>query len=71
MLMPVLTATEEELVAFWGKRFSNFFFPAYFTESKDVPSVSRHFVCYVFNFSCCSHRLEITVPVGWELNTNN
>ena len=44
MLMSVFTATEEELVALWGRCFSKVF-PAYFTESKDVPSVSLHFVC--------------------------
>ena len=44
MLMSVFTATEEELVAFWGRCFSEVF-PAYFTESKDVPLISLHFVC--------------------------
>ena len=34
MLMSVLTATEEELVAFWGRCFTKVF-PAYFTESKE------------------------------------
>ena len=43
MLMSVFTATEEEFVVFWGRCFSKIF-PVYFTESKDVPSVSLHFV---------------------------
>ena len=44
MLMSVFTATEEELVALWSRCFTKVS-PAYFTESKDVPLVSLHFVC--------------------------
>ena len=44
MLMSVFTATEKELVALWGRCFSKVF-PAYFTESKDVLSLSLHFTC--------------------------
>ena len=38
MLMSVFTATEEELVTFWGRRFAKLF-STYFTESKDVRSI--------------------------------
>ena len=44
MLMSVFTATEEQLVAICGRCFSKVF-PVNFTESRDVTSVSLHFVC--------------------------